>query len=54
MNREDVVKAADIIKKYCVACLGKECDCPLLNDEDNCIVALEFPAYWHLEEGDKE
>lgn len=53
MTREEVVKAAEIIKSYCKSCLGKECDCPLLDAEENCIVSFEFPAYWHLDEARK-
>lgn len=53
MTREEVVKAAETIKTFCVDCLGKSCDCPLCDEEDNCIVSLEFPAYWHLDEARK-
>ena len=53
MTREEVLKAAEIIKTFCVGCLGKECNCPLYDEEENCIVSLEFPAYWHLDEARK-
>lgn len=53
MTQKEVLKAAEIIKKHCLTCVGKECDCPLLDNEENCIVSLEFPAYWHLDEARK-
>lgn len=37
MTREEVLKAAEIIKSYCTSRLGKECDCPLLDAEENCM-----------------
>jgi len=49
INREDVVKAALTVERWCAK--HKGCgDCPLLNDEDNCMVAMEAPDYWNLEE----
>ena len=53
MTREEVLKAAEMIKAICVDCLGKACDCPLCDEEENCIVSLEIPAYWHLDEARK-
>ena len=49
INREDVVQAALIVERWCAE--HKGCgDCPLLNDEDNCMVAMEAPDYWNHEE----
>ena len=48
-TREDVVQAALTVERWCAK--HKGCgDCPLLDDEDNCIVSMEAPDYWHLEE----
>ena len=47
INREDVVQAALIVERWCAA---TDCrDCPLLNDEDCCMVSMEAPDYWRLE-----
>jgi hypothetical protein len=49
MTREDVVQAALKVERWCAK--HKGCgDCPLLNDEDNCMVSMEAPDYWNLEE----
>ena len=49
VNREDVVQAALTVERWCAE--HKGCgDCPLFNDEDNCMVAMEAPDYWNLEE----
>lgn len=50
INREDVVQAALIVERWCAEHYGGcECDCPLLDDEDNCMVAMEAPDFWNLE-----
>ena len=49
INREDVVQAALKVERWCAK--HKGCgDCPLLDDEDNCMVSMEAPDYWNLEE----
>ena len=49
MTREDVVQAALTVERWCAE--HKGCgDCPLLNDEENCMVSMEAPDYWNLEE----
>jgi hypothetical protein len=49
MTREEVVQAALKVERWCAE--HKGCgDCPLLDDEDNCMVAMEAPDYWNLEE----
>ena len=49
VNREEVVQAALTVERWCAE--HKGCgDCPLLNDEDNCMVSMEAPDYWNLEE----
>ena len=49
MTREEVVQAALIVERWCSKHKGWG-DCPLLNDEDNCMVAMEAPDYWNLAE----
>lgn len=48
-NREAVVQAALTVERWCA---GKEgcSDCPLLSDEDYCMVAMEAPDLWNLAE----
>ena len=49
MTREEVVQAALTVERWCA---GKEgcSDCPLLSDEDCCMVAMEAPDLWSLAE----
>lgn len=49
MTREDVVQAALTVERWCK---GKEwCDgCPLLSGEGYCLIAMEAPDLWNLEE----
>jgi len=49
MNREDVVQAALTVERWCMKHKGCR-DCPLLGNEDNCMVAMEAPDYWNLAE----
>jgi hypothetical protein len=49
MNREDVVQAALMVQRWCGRYEGCT-DCPFLDDEDACMVAMEAPDHWNLEE----
>ena len=46
---EAVVQAALTVWRWC---RGREMcnDCPLLDDEDCCMVSMEAPDFWNLEE----
>lgn len=49
INREDVVQAALIVERWCKE--TEHCSyCPLLDDEDCCMVAMDAPDFWNLEE----
>lgn len=49
MTREDVVQAALKVERWCAEM--EHCsDCPLLDDEDCCMVSMDAPDFWNLEE----
>lgn len=50
MNKEEIVKALNVIKKVCIE--QKSCcmDCPFYSHNDGCYIINNYPDKWNIQD----